>query len=114
MHTCTLKKIYLDQILSGQKEVEGRINSGMFAKMHENESIKFFCGNRSNYIEVICKIKKIENFSSFREMLQSVGYEKCLPTCTSLDQAAQEYSKIPNYDNKAREYGVLALHIEKI
>ncbi len=114
MHTCTLKKIYIDQILSGKKTVEGRINSGMFLKIKEGNSIKFFCGHGNFYREVICKVTKIEKFESFEEMLKKVGYQNCLPECTSLNQAASEYSKIPQYSKKASQYGVLALHIQKM
>lgn len=114
MHTCTLKKIYLDQILSGKKTVEGRINSGMFLRIKEGDSIKFFCGSNNYYTKVICKVTKIEKFASFEAMLNQVGYQNCLPECYSLYQAANEYSKIPHYTDKARQNGVLALHIEKV
>lgn len=109
-HEATLKNVYLNQIKSGQKTIEGRINSGMFLRVQEGDKFRFF----SNNDEVNCTITKINKYKSFAEMLQAEGYKKCLPNVSTLEAAVKAYSVIPGYDERASRSGVLALHIVKM
>lgn len=106
----TLKKIYIDQIRSGKKTVEGRIDKGMFQQFREGDRVRFFAGQE----EVICKIIKITKYKSFPDMLKEEGFKACLPESPTFEQACREYDVIPNYTSMSKEHGVLGIKIQKI
>ncbi len=106
-HSCPLKQQYLAQIASGQKTVEGRINTGVFKKFNAGDTVSFYSGSS----KVSCQITKIETFNSFKAMLETCGVQKCLADVRSLETAVQIYDNIPGYREKASKFGVLAIHI---
>lgn len=109
-HELTLKQPYLGQIQSGLKTVEGRINNGLPKRCKVGDTMRFF----NHQTEVLCTITKIETFTGFREMLDATGFKKCIPSASTLDAAFGEYQKISGYIERAKNSGVLALHIKKI
>jgi ASC-1-like (ASCH) protein/N-acetylglutamate synthase-like GNAT family acetyltransferase len=106
----SIKKQYLELIRRGTKTVEGRINSGMFARLKVSGIIQFFNGKD----KVRCEVIKINQYTSFAAMLESEGVSSCLPDVNSLARAIQIYNEIPNYAAKAAKYGVLAIHLKVI
>ena len=81
----TLQKKYLEQIQSGLKTTEGRINSGGFANLKIGSKVKFFENNNArNY--VICEILAINSYENFTQMLESEGLENMLPGTTNLQK----------------------------
>lgn len=108
--TCSIQRKYLHFIMNGSKSIEGRINSGIFAKLRVGEHIKFFCGNES----VISEITALKPYDSFADMLEKEGVERCLPDIKSLKAAIDVYNNIPRYAQKADQFGVLAIHLKKI
>jgi len=108
-HSVTLKQQYIRQIKNGSKTVEGRINSGMFLKFRAGDEVRFFC----NTDEVTCRVTKITSYNSFRDMLEATGVENCLADVRSLEEGVRIYDNIPGYAAKARQFGVLAIHIER-
>jgi len=103
-----LKGLYIAQIKSGRKTIEGRINSGMFKNLASGTVVEF----HNNSDSVKCKVVKKVVYSSFREMLEKEGVQKCLPECRSVDDGARIYDAIPSYTDKARAHGVLAIHLQ--
>lgn len=108
MDRCPIKKQYFNLIRNGQKTIEGRINSRPFNEWKENQEVEFFCGEQS----VKCRIVKVVRHSSFEEMLEKEGYKPCLPDVSSLEQGIKIYDNIPGYADKAKRFGVLAIHIQ--
>ena len=106
-HELSLKDQYIVPIHTGRKTVEGRINSGAPSKYKAGDLLHLF-NNRSS---VTVTIAKIEQFASFREMLEATGFEKCIPEARNLEAAVKVYSDIPNYDLRAKQNGVLAIHL---
>lgn len=102
-----LKMIYLRPIIDGRKTIEGRINNGPFKKLQEGHFIRFHCQNTEAY----CQVTKVNRYSSFAEMLQKEGVKPCLPDVPSLQEGIRIYDNIPGYADKARQFGVLAIHI---
>lgn len=109
----TLKKVYVNQIQSGLKTIEGRVNSGIFKNFQEGTQIRFFYP-QAPQDDVICKIIKINRYKSFEEMLQKEDWKKCLPQVSSIEAAVKVYNHIPGYAQRAAQNGVLALHILKL
>lgn len=107
---CTLKQPYLGQIQRGLKTVEGRINTGMFRNIKAGEMIEFFNHNA----KVLCKIVKINRYASFEEMLTQEGVAPCLPNTSSLSEGVRIYDNIPGYNERAKQFGVLAIHLSLV
>lgn len=106
-HELTLKNQYIDPIRRGVKTIEGRINSGAPAKFKAGETLRLFSGNNS----VTSTIAKIEKFASFRAMLEATDFKKCIPDARDLEAAVKIYDSIPNYSERAKQNGVLAIHL---
>ncbi|MBS0648791.1 MAG: ASCH domain-containing protein [Verrucomicrobia bacterium] len=102
-----LKMIYLRMILDGRKTIEGRINNGPFKKLQTGAFVRFHCQGTEAY----CQVLKVNRYASFREMLEKEGVQPCLPDVHNLQQAVDIYDKIPGYADKAKQHGVLAIHI---
>ncbi|GAB6020830.1 hypothetical protein CHUAL_003484 [Chamberlinius hualienensis] len=109
--TCTLKRIYIKQIIDKKKTVEGRLAGGMFDKWKDGDEVKFHCFGQD---EVLCKITKKILYKSFREMLEAEGVSKCIPECSNnLERAVGMYLQIPRYREKEKN-GVYAFRLEVI
>lgn len=106
----TIQRKYLNYIASGHKTVEGRINTGMFERCKVGENIQFFNGTE----KVLCRITEINKYSSFDDMLRTEGYANCLPDVRSLQDACRIYQSIKGYPERARQHGVLAIHVKRI
>jgi len=106
----TLKNPYLGQIKSGTKTIEGRINSGIMRRLRDGDIINFY--NHSD--NVTCRIVRITSYPSFFTMLDQEGVQACLPGVRSTEEGARIYDRIPNYADRAKRNGVLAIALEKI
>lgn len=104
----TLKMKYLEMIDDGVKTVEGRINSGMFQRLCAGQQIRFFCQERY----VLCEVLHINRYPSFRQMLKEEGFKVCIPNARTLEDAVAAYDRIPGYNNRAAQYGVLGIGLK--
>lgn len=104
----TLLKKYIELIRSGKKTVEGRINKGSFVFAKVGDSISFYTyqGDR-----ISCRITGVNTYSNFREMLKQEGVSNCLPGVVDIEEGVKTYHAIPNYEQNAKKYGVVALKI---
>lgn len=114
----TLRKVYVNMIQRGTKTIEGRINIGAFARMSAGQTIRFFYQQNVND-DVRCEITRINRYSSFAEMLQKEGVAPCLPDIAErggdiLARGIALYSSIPGYEERAKQFGVVALHLRKL
>lgn len=102
---------YFSLIKSGKKCVEGRLSKPKFSSLSIGDILIF--KNSQNIHETIAtRVKFINRYSSFKEMLQKEGLEKCLPGCSSLEEGIAIYHSFPNYENGEKSYGVLAIEFE--
>jgi ASC-1-like (ASCH) protein len=109
-HELTLRKKYIHQIKSGQKTIEGRINSGIVLSYKPGDQIRFFY-QQDPSDDVLCDITAIQKYESFRELLRQEGYRKCLTDVRSLEEAVKVYDQIPGYAERAAKFGVVAIHL---
>lgn len=107
----TLKKMYVHQIQSGQKTIEGRINNGMFKNLKVNQNIRFFYF-QDQKDDAVCKIKDIKYYRTFKEMLEIENFKKCIPDAIDLQSAINAYDVIPGYKERSRKFGVVAIYLE--
>lgn len=108
----TLKKNYIHLIRNRLKTVEGRIATTV-REYKEGDTIRFFY-DYDPTDDVVCLITKIETFLSFKEMLKSCGFKKCIPNVVTFEQAVRAYDAIPTYAERAKKSGVAALHLQVI
>ncbi len=109
----TTKRKYLQQIISGEKTAEGRINSGPFKNVQQGDKIIFF-NDGDRYISALCEILEVQKYPGFQEMLEGEGYQTMIPDAHSLREAVDVYNRIPTYPERARENGVVALKLKVI
>jgi ASC-1-like (ASCH) protein len=109
----TLKKMYIHQIRSGVKTIEGRINSGMFQNVQVGRLMRFFYFSDQSD-DVVCRITKVAKYKSFTDMLQIEGFRQCVNEARDLTQAIQIYDGIPGYREKAQRFGVIGFHLEVV
>ena len=109
----TLRKQYVNQIQSGAKTVEGRINTGMFTRVRAGDKLRFFY-HQAPSDDAVVTVTQVNRYRSFREMLQAEGVAACLPGVTSVEAGARVYDGIPGYAERAQRSGVLALRIERL
>lgn len=107
----TLGREYIAQIKSGEKTIEGRVNTTMFQNLRVGDNVVFY-ENRNPDNEVKCSIIAKRKYTSFREMLTQEGVAKCLPKVKTLEEAVGIYDKIPGYNEKVKQFGALAIEIE--
>ncbi len=105
-----VKKIYYEDIIKGNKTVEGRIadRKRTYMKLTKNDIIAFRPGQGAK-IGCFAKIKDVQTFDTFENMLNSVGFSSCLPNCRSVEEGVNVYRSINNYANEEIEKGVVAL-----
>ena len=72
--------------------------------VEEKNTGRFFTG----------RLTRVQYFIYFDQVFQAHNYKKFLPYATSLEDAIQKCEKIPEYTEKAREYGLLVFRINKI
>jgi len=103
----TIYEPYFTQLATKVKTIEGRINSGQFKRIQAGQTIVFRNGEKT----VKCKVLAKRIYSSFAKMLEKEGVSKCLPSAKSLEAGIAIYQNLPNYPERARQNGVVALEI---
>lgn len=94
----TIKQPWFDMICSGQKEIEIRLNHGIFKKLKVNDTIVF----KHKYHTVTVIITFIRKYKSFEELFKN-------------EKTKNERKYIYDYYTKQKEmeYGVLAIGITR-
>jgi ASC-1-like (ASCH) protein len=110
---CTLKKQYIQMIQQGRKTVEGRINSGMFKGYKKYDKVRFFYP-QDPQDDVTCEIEDAVPYKSFDEMLRAEGVGCCIPGLYTVAEGVQAYHRIPGYEQKAKQYGVVAFRLKVV
>ena len=108
-----IKQPYADQLLKGTKSVEGRTKhkSGKQLRLDVGDIISI---RKSQYTgdtwgKVVVS-QRSRFFSSYREMLEKVGFTNCIPSSTSIDEAERAYTSNPTL-KKNEHKGVQAIFV---
>lgn len=101
----TVQNIYLEQIQSGEKSVEGRLAKPKYINLAPGDKISF-----NGTLEVT--ITKVTRYKSFMQMIQSEGIERVLPGVTSLKEGVAVYRQFYSEEDE-KTYGVAAITITK-
>lgn len=107
----SINKVAFNLILENKKLVEGRLFKNSFKKIKVNDTICFF--NNQLKKEIIIKVTYLNNYLSFKKMLESESINRVTPLAKNLDDALDIYKKF--YTKKDEErFGVLAIGLNLI
>lgn len=97
-------------IALGCKTIEGRLDTGDFAKMRPGDTITFQSGPTQ---KVVVRITDTKHYSSFRDYLGGETLARALPTIANIDDGVEIYRQY--YSEKdEKEHGVVAIYIERV
>lgn len=106
--TKTLMSPYFEGVRDGFKTWECRLgNNNLLIG-----PINFI--NKDSHEILRCEIDAIRKYSSFKEAMETLGYQNCIPHATSLDEAISAYHAIPGYTEGELNYGVICGRIKII
>jgi ASC-1-like (ASCH) protein len=111
-YTIGIRENYFNLIKNGTKPIEGRINTGICAKLKIGDIINFKCNNTGSLLKT--RIIRTETYPSFDEMLTSEGVDKMLPDINNLQQGINIYESIKGYKAKCKKFGCIAIQINII
>ena len=100
----SIRQKYADLIVAGAKTVEGRLNQGAASTVKAGDLVQFGPSCRA-------RVGWVQQYSSFRAMLEDVGYRSAVPEATSLHAASKVYLTFPRYQELEARCGVVALGI---
>jgi len=101
-----LREEYLMAIATGKKRIEGRLYDEKRQKIQPGDTIIF--ENR-----LMCVVKDVRVYSSFREMLERESIENVLPGVENVEEGVKVYRRFYP-EEKERKYGVVAIEVESI
>ena len=99
-------KRFFDMIAAGTKTIEVRVAYSSMRRIHPGQSLRFECRDE----RCLTRVKRVSEYKSFVEMLDSEPLEAINPTITREDQL-KELRRIFSPEKEA--LGVLAIEIEK-
>lgn len=101
--TMGLQDRWLESIKSGKKTVEGRLGLGRSAHLKSGDVIIF------NH-DAVCKVKSVEKYPTFKDLLEKEGIDKVLPGISSVDEGVKVYREF--YDEpREKEHGAIAIRL---
>lgn len=109
MKTIWIKENPLNNIISGKKLIEGRLNKGLFKNLKVNELITLSCKSKSCKVKIINIIK----CNNFNDLLSNYNLNDILPDARNIAEGLEIYNKIYTIE-KEYKFGVLGLYIEVI
>ena len=102
---------YFTFIKEGVKNVEGRINKGLYLELKVGDEIQIFENIESQNIRA--EVIALRNYSSMSEMLEKEDLKEVLPDANSVEEGVRIYRKFYT-EEQEKEFGVLAIEIKLI
>jgi ASC-1-like (ASCH) protein len=106
-YNITVKEPWFSLIKNEKKTVEGRLNRGLFKRINVGDVIVWVNKN----IKCTTIITYLNNYSSFRELLEKEGLGKVLPTIKSVDAGVNLYHQYFS-EKDEEENGVVAIGLK--
>jgi ASC-1-like (ASCH) protein len=109
LKTITVSQPWFNLIKEGKKIVEGRLNKSVFAHLKVHDIVIWM--NKESKCK--SKIIYINEYKSFKEMLEREGLTNVLPGITNIDEGIMIYRQYYS-EHDEKQYGVLAIGIKII
>lgn len=98
-----VREPWFSLLKNGEKNVEGRLNVGVFSKLSEGDIIEWNNAFRTT-------ISKIVKYKSFKNMIETEGLNNVLPHIESVNEGVNIYRQFYSEENE-NKYGVIAIHL---
>lgn len=95
-------------IKSGAKKVETRAASVKYKGIKIGDTVTLSCGKQ----KFIKKIKRATVFDSIDSLLDMYEPSDINPDLKSRDEIEEMYMSFPGYEEKIKEFGIIALELE--
>lgn len=102
---------YFTFVKNGQKTIEGRIKKGWYRFVKPGDHIIVYNEEETDSVEVL--VKGVRTYSSIREMLERESFKKLLPDVETIARGVEVYKRFYT-DEQQREFGVVAIEVERI
>jgi len=102
---------YFTFVKSGQKTIEGRIKKGWYRFVKPGDHIIVYNEEETDLVEVC--VKGVRTYPSIRGMLEQESIKKLLPDVETVGQGIKAYKRFYT-DKQQREFGVVAIEVERI
>lgn len=110
----------LQDIKAGRKTVECRLNRGKFSQYQPGDQVflredTYEDGQivASQPRQAFVEVTKVDQYPTFKAMLESVGYQIVVPRAVDFDEALAECYKYYSPADES-QYGVLAIHFHLV
>jgi len=100
------RDIFLD-IKSGKKSVETRAATERYQNIKAGDMIVLVCGKE----RFKKKVKKARIFKSIKALLKTYPIKKIMPGMATEKEWREELYTYPNYKEKIKKYGLVALEL---
>lgn len=104
---------YYQQILAGQKTVEGRIAKQKYAQLSAGDSVEFI-SNDDRTGSIKARVLAVTKYADFAAMLKSEGVSNMLPGIATVDEGVEVYESLGSFRKQVVEYGCVAVRFELI
>lgn len=109
----------LDDIITGRKTIEGRLNRGKFAEYKPGDQVWLRRDWRDeNGVlrdgkprQVLVEVAAVRRYKTSLDMVAAEGFKKVIPYAKTAEEAAAEYDKYYSADEQSK-YGVLAVEFK--
>ncbi|MDD5145585.1 MAG: hypothetical protein PHF44_01965 [Candidatus Pacebacteria bacterium] len=101
------RKIF-NAIKSGEKRVETRAATTKFLNLKRGDGLRFVCG-KDRFEK---QVKKFAIFKSIDELVKKYKVKEINPFICSSEDLKKMYYSFPNYKEKIKKYGIIALELE--
>ncbi len=98
-----------DLICNGKKSIETRAAAEKFADIVAGDILTLICGTDSSQKEVI----KVERFSSIDAIYKKYQPHEINPTWKNEQDGRDAWASFPNYMEKIKKFGLIALTLKK-
>lgn len=111
VHCIKCQEQYIEQIRVGKKTIEGRVDEPKWKDIKEGDRLEIV-GFVDPTVKVVCEVLRRTHYESFEDMLNQETVEACLPGFEG--DAIALYRSFPNYAEKEKMYGALALQVKPV
>ncbi|MDP2631016.1 MAG: hypothetical protein Q8P56_06465 [Candidatus Uhrbacteria bacterium] len=101
-------RVRFEEVRSGLKSIETRAATAKYRQIQKGDTITFVCG-KDRFVK---QIVGVCHFATPEAMIKKLPLKKIMPLVTSIEEMKKRYYSYPNYEEKIKEYGILAFELE--
>jgi ASC-1-like (ASCH) protein len=96
-----------EEIRNGRKQVETRAATTKYLPIAEGDTLTFVCGTK----RIKKTVKKRHHFKTATAMIKKIPLKRIMPDIKDLAGMKQRYASYPGYEEKIKDFGLLAFEL---